>query len=65
MPDLWNWSGPQQLDWASPQRTFPTTTAMMVAQPYYKHEVVMPLDTRIKYQGDQPFVGGWILAAGV
>jgi len=62
---LWDWSGPQMLDWASPQRTFLTTAAMMAVQPYYKHEVVMALDTNIKYQGDQPVVGGWVRATGV
>ena len=60
---LWDWSGPQDLDWASAQRSFPTTAAMMLVQPRYKHEVVVALDTGIKYQGDSPVVGGWVLAA--
>lgn len=58
----WDWSGPQDLSWASAQRTFPTTAAMMLVQPNYKHEVVLVVDTGIKYQGDQPVVGGWVLA---
>ena len=59
---LRDWSGPQDLSWASAQRSFPTTAAMMLVQPRYKHEVVVALDTNLKYQGDQPVVGGWVLA---
>lgn len=59
---LWDWSGPQSLSIMSAQRKFDTTAAMMLEQPRYKHEVVIALDTGIKYQGDQPVVGGWVLA---
>lgn len=61
---LWDWSGPQDLDWASAVRAFPTTGDLVLTQPRYKHEVVIALDTGIKYQGDQPYVGGWVLADG-
>lgn len=59
---LWDWSGPQSLSWASAQRSFSTTAEMMLAQPRYKHEIVIALDTGIKYQGDTPAVGGWVVA---
>jgi len=59
---LWDWSGPQDLGWATPERKFDTTAELMLTQPYYKHEVVQALDTGIKYQGDQPIPGGWVLA---
>lgn len=61
---LWDWSTAQDLDWASPQRSFPTAYDIAAVQPYYKHEIVKALDTGIKYQGDQPVVGGWVLATG-
>lgn len=62
---LWNWSGPQDLDWASAQRSFPNVAAILATQPRYKHEIVLALDTGIKYQGDQPYVGGWVYATGL
>lgn len=61
---LWDWSGPQNLDWADAQRLFNTTAELMATQPYFKHEVVKALDTGIKYQGDQPVPGGWVYATG-
>lgn len=61
---LWDWSGPQDLDWASAVRSFQTTGDLAATQPRYKHEVVIALDTGIKYQGDQPVIGGWVLATG-
>lgn len=55
----------QNLDWASPSRIFATTVELLDSQPNYEHEVAIALDTRIKYQGVAPVVGGWGYASGV
>lgn len=55
----------QNLDWASPSRIFATTVELLDSQPNYEHEVVIALDTRIKYQGIAPVVGGWGFASGL
>jgi hypothetical protein len=55
----------QNLDWASPSRIFATTVELFNSQPNYEHEVAIALDTRIKYQGIAPIVGGWGFASGV
>jgi hypothetical protein len=54
----------QDLDWASPSRLFATTVDLFNSQPNYEHEVAIALDTRIKYQGVAPVVGGWGYATG-
>ena len=54
----------QNLDWTSPSRIFATTIELFNSQPNYEHEVAIALDTRIKYQGVAPVVGGWGFALG-
>lgn len=54
----------QNLDWASPSRIFATTVELFNSQPNYEHEVAIALDTRVKYQGTAPVVGGWSFATG-
>jgi hypothetical protein len=54
----------QNLDWASPSRIFATTVDLFNSQPNYEHEVAIALDTRIKYQGAAPVIGGWRFATG-
>ena len=54
----------QNLDWTSPSRIFATTIELFNSQPNYEHEVAIALDTRIKYQGVAPVVGGWGFASG-
>jgi hypothetical protein len=54
----------QNLDWTSPSRIFATTVELFNSQPNYEHEVAIALDTRIKYQGVAPVVGGWGYASG-
>ena len=54
----------QNLDWASPSRIFATTQELLDSQPNYEHEVAIALDTRIKYQGTAPVIGGWRYATG-
>ena len=54
----------QNLDWTSPSRIFATTIELFNSQPNYEHEVAIALDTRIKYQGVAPIVGGWGYASG-
>lgn len=61
---LWDWSGPQDLSWASAVRAYPNQAAVLATEPNFKHEVVIALDTGIKYQGDQPVIGGWVYADG-
>jgi hypothetical protein len=59
----WN-LGPQSLDWVSPSRIFATTIDLFNAQPNYEHEVAIALDSRVKYQGIAPVIGGWNFADG-
>jgi hypothetical protein len=56
--------GPQDLSWTSASRIFATTAELFDSMPNYEHEVAMALDTRIKYQGSAPVVGGWRFADG-
>lgn len=54
----------QDLDWTSPSRIFATTVDLFNSQPNYEHEVAIALDTKVKYQGVAPVVGGWGYATG-
>lgn len=54
----------QDLSWTSPSRLFATTVDLFNSQPNYEHEVAIALDTRVKYQGVAPVVGGWGYATG-
>lgn len=62
---LWDWSGPYVFKRASAQRSFANAGVLSLVQPYYKHEIVTVSDTGIKYQGDQPIPGGWVLLTGL
>ena len=54
----------QDLSWASASRIFATTQELFDSQPNYEHEVAIALDTRVKYQGAAPIIGGWRFATG-
>jgi hypothetical protein len=49
----------QDLSWTSSARRFDKEDEMWASQPNYEHEVAYNYDTRNKYQGVRPEVGGW------
>jgi hypothetical protein len=54
----------QNLDWVSPSRLFATTKELLDSQPNYENEVAVALDTKTKYRGISPVIGGWGYANG-
>jgi hypothetical protein len=54
----------QDLSWADSARPFDTEAEMWLSQPNYEHEVAYARDTKGKFQGVRPEVGGWGYASG-
>jgi hypothetical protein len=54
----------QDLSWADSARPFDTEAEMWLSQPNYEHEVAYARDTKGKFQGVRPEVGGWGFASG-